>query len=79
MNKLKIWCHKLYEALKPPPSEFSLTQQFIITIGTTTTICILSLVNHLLDKENLLLLAEGFGDLDISIIEQRTNDPLVHH
>lgn len=57
MNKLKTWCHKLYEALKPPPSEFSLTQQFIITLGVTTTICLLSLVNHLLDKENLLLLS----------------------
>jgi len=57
MNKLKTWCHKIYEALKPPPSEFSLAQQFIITIGTTATICILSFVNHLLDKENLLLLA----------------------
>jgi CBS-domain-containing membrane protein len=57
MNKLKTWCHKLYEALKPPPSEFSFTQQFIITLGVTTTICLLSLVNHLLDKENLLLLA----------------------
>jgi len=57
MNKLKTWCHKLYEALKPSPSEFSLTQQFIITLGVTTTICLLSLVNHLLDKENLLLLA----------------------
>jgi CBS-domain-containing membrane protein len=57
MNKLKTWCHKLYQALKPPPSEFSLTQQFIIILGVTTTICLLSLINHFLDKENLLLLA----------------------
>ncbi len=57
MNKLKNWCHKLYEVLKPPPAQFSLTQQFIITLGTTITICLLSLVNHLLDKVNLLLLS----------------------
>ncbi|MEA9569032.1 HPP family protein [Polynucleobacter sp. AP-Nickl1-40-C4] len=56
MDKFKSWCSKIYEALKPPPSQRSIAQQLVITLGSTITICLLYLLNHLLGKENLLLL-----------------------
>ena len=56
-NTLKVWVQKIREFLKPPPAEFSLTQQLIITLGSTITICLLYGINYLLGKADILLLA----------------------